>query len=131
MRGKNRKRFEKQAKEIFDSLPHDMKTYLIRAAEVANSKEEFVRLTMVGDCPKCGSSKTRDCEHSPLDDPTVGICLECYTLWCLECGEVFQKGQTGCEHWSICAQCDFSKHGECNIPPFECSIIREWTSERQ
>ena len=61
--------------------------------------EDFVRSIMVGDCPNCGSTSTRDCENDPdIDDICVSKCLDCGALWCPECGEQFAKGQTQCRH---------------------------------
>jgi hypothetical protein len=39
----------------------------------ANSVDEFVKMTMVGNCPACGDANTRDCENSPLNDICVGM----------------------------------------------------------
>ena len=58
--------------------------------EKSATGEEFVKRIMVGDCPKCGSSKTADCENDPdIDDPCVARCFECGQLWCPDCGEFF------------------------------------------
>ena len=55
-----------------------------------DGKKEFINRVMVGDCPICGSKKTRDCEESPLNDSLVGLCEDCSSIWCLECGTVFE-----------------------------------------
>ncbi len=64
------------------------------AFEKSESGDEFVNRIMVGDCPKCDSSKTGDCENDPeINDPCVGRCFECGQLWCLDCGEFFKEAQ--------------------------------------
>ncbi len=109
--------------------PTEIENGIRKAFENSDSIEEFHRLTMVGDCPKCGSSKTRDCEDSPLGDSCVGICLDCAVLWCLECGQVFEEGIRCCDHWPICEACKFIDENKekctANISPMECSIIKE------
>ena len=90
--GKNKKDEElseemmEETMDIFDALPDDIQEDLMDAFEKSDSKDEFLRLMNVGDCPVCGSEKTRDCEETFLDDNCVGLCLECLTMWCLECG---------------------------------------------
>jgi len=61
---------------------------------------------MVGPCPQCGSQNTHDCaydeeeSHSEfecplikaLDDPLIGHCEECDSVFCTECGRTIDKG---------------------------------------
>jgi hypothetical protein len=117
----------KEVMKVFDDLPEDVKNTLEELLEQAKSKEEFLQLAMVGGCPFCGGTNTRDCDETPLGDITVGICLDCHRLWCLECGYKFPEGKTMCEHWAICEDCEFidEKKESCGTPPFECSILRE------
>jgi len=78
-------------------------------------REQFVREIMVGNCPRCGSDHTFDCEHSPaaeeVRDITIGHCLDCDTYWCLGCGYIFEKveKERECPHWEICARCSKEK----------------------
>ena len=88
----------------------------------------FVNQFLVGDCPKCGSPNTHDCEaltfeQSPLDpkelirtgsdcgvameidDITVGHCDDCDYLWCLECGSQLYVDSPNCTHWELCEAC--------------------------
>lgn len=73
------------------------------AFEQSANGEDFVNRIMVGDCPKCGSSKTGDCENDPdIDDVCVARCFACAQLWCPDCGEFFKDDQsTGhdCPAW--------------------------------
>jgi hypothetical protein len=62
---------------------------------------------MVGTCPRCGSQNTHDCfydeeEQHPefgecplikvIDDPIVGHCEECDSVFCIECTKVIDTG---------------------------------------
>jgi hypothetical protein len=72
---------------------------LIDAFNNSATGEEFVNRVMVGDCPKCGSSKTGDCDKDPeIDDPCIGRCFDCGQLWCIFCGEPFANTQTMEQH---------------------------------
>ena len=78
----------------FEAMSPEIVNELRNALEVSSSGEDFVNRIMVGDCPKCGCSKTGDCEADPeIDDGCVGRCFECGQLWCLDCGEFF-KGRS-------------------------------------
>lgn len=60
------------------------------AFDKSTTGEEFVNAIMIGDCPKCESSKTGDCENDPdIEDPCVARCFACGQLWCPDCGEFF------------------------------------------
>ncbi len=76
---------------ILASMSPDLMDELRDAFEKSTNGEDFVNRIMVGDCPKCGSSNTGDCENDPeLSDPCVGRCLDCGQLWCCDCGRLFQ-----------------------------------------
>jgi hypothetical protein len=78
------------ALDALASMEPEVLSELRDAFEQSATGEEFLNRIMVGDCPKCGSSKTADCENDPdIEDPCVGRCLECGQLWCLDCGEFF------------------------------------------
>ncbi len=122
---------KKQDLEAFEKLPKDLQEFLTEAFKQADTVKEFIRITMVGECPLCGSENTMDCDDTPLGDICVGICLDCFSLWCLECGEVFEEGQRHCSHWEICDSCDFGKHEEnCGFSPSECPIIQDRRNEK-
>ena len=75
---------------------------LCTALEQSETGEEFVNTIMVGDCPKCSSSKTGDCENDPdIEDPCVARCFECGQLWCADCGEFFTESAADhdCPAW--------------------------------
>lgn len=46
-------------KEILKSVPKNLQGSLFELARKAGSPEELYRLVMVGNCPICGSEKTR------------------------------------------------------------------------
>jgi hypothetical protein len=67
------------------------------------NERAFVSRIMVGPCPRCGSQNTHDCfydeeEYHPdfgecplikaIDDPIVGHCEECDSVFCIECTKV-------------------------------------------
>ena len=71
------------------------------------NERAFISTIMVGPCPRCGSQNTHDCfydeeEHHPefgecpliktIDDPIVGHCEECDTVFCIECAKVIGAG---------------------------------------
>ena len=55
-------------KALADEGP-ELMAELRDAFEKSADGEDFVNRVMIGDCPKCGSSETGDCEHdSEIDD---------------------------------------------------------------
>jgi hypothetical protein len=67
------------------------------------NEKAFISRVMVGPCPRCGSQNTHDCfydeeEYHPelgecplikaIDDPIVGHCEECNSVFCIECAKV-------------------------------------------
>ena len=85
-------------KEAADQLPPEIASAFLEAALSCETAAEFVAMTMVGNCPSCGSDKVEDCEHTVgLEDITVGRCYSCGRFWCLECGAIFPEGQKYCD----------------------------------
>jgi hypothetical protein len=101
---KDKKR--KDVLSIFNSLPLEVQDYFQKAFKQTSTLDGFLSALMVGNCPSCGSTKTRDCDESPLHDITVGICLDCHHMWCLECG--YKLITWPCPHWEICDECAFT-----------------------
>jgi hypothetical protein len=87
------------ATEAMASLDPSLVSYLLDNAANSSNVEEFISKLMIGECPKCRSSSTVDGDAPPVNDITVGICLACGCHWCLECGNVFPKGETSCSCW--------------------------------
>ena len=79
-------------------LPREVQEGLFTLIEKHDNVDEFISAVMVGECPKCGSEKTRDAEDiKSMDDATVGVCMDCGYVWCLECGEPLDEWP--CPHW--------------------------------
>lgn len=112
-------------------LPEHLVQSLMNLIKKSGSTDEFIRQILVGDCPVCGSSKTTDCSELSTIDPTVGVCLQCYTFWCLECGIIFIEGQTICEHWQICMKCNECAEEKCETSADDCMIIEKWIKQKQ
>ena len=90
--------------------------------------EEFACHSLVGDCPRCGGHNTKDCETIvDIEDATVGVCLDCGYLWCLECG--FELKEEECPHWAVCDKCDHQ--GEYwQEDASECSLVQDFMNEK-
>ena len=60
---------------------------------------------MIGDCPKCKSTATRDCDEiEGIQDCTIGLCMDCGHLFCSECRQDLSQN-LNCKHWEICETC--------------------------
>lgn len=94
---------EAAAADLLAAMSPDLLGELRDAFEKSATGEEFVNRIMLGDCPRCGSSKTGDCEFDPeIDDAGVARCFECGQLWCPDCGEFFKDVQAtihDCPAW--------------------------------
>ena len=70
------------------------------AAAESGTAEDFADRLLVGDCPKCGSAKTVNCEADPeIGELLMGRCYGCGHLWCTECGRPMKAGSLFCECW--------------------------------
>lgn len=129
---------DKDLQNIWKTLPDDVKEGLLEACKVADSPEDLYGMLMVGDCPVCGSDKTRDTNETPLDDPAVGICMDCHTMWCLDCGTVLESWP--CLHWQICETCEHARkedlrdgemmrHCEYSYNEMNCPILKNRMSQ--
>lgn len=84
-------------REILAEMPSDVLEQLQATARDCKDADEFFQRIFVGSCPRCGSPETSDCDADPeINDPLVGRCCRCGQLWCLDCGELFRKGDTTC-----------------------------------
>jgi hypothetical protein len=120
-----------ESEEFLQSLPKNLQAYIFKVKQRIEAEEDYIKSVMAGYCPNCSSDRTIDGYKAPLNEITIGICLDCYTLWCLDCGEVFERGQIVCAHWSICDRCAAEADGGCEFPPFDCSLIQEWKDHRE
>jgi hypothetical protein len=87
--------------EVLAGMSPDVLEQIEAAFADSENAEDFVNRIMVGECPKCGSPETSDCENDPeINDPCVGRCFQCGQLWCLDCGQRFKQGKTTCRRCS-------------------------------
>ena len=86
--------------EALGQMPAELLEALQDALHRSKTGEEFVNRIMVGECPKCGSEDTRDCEHDPeIDSVAVGRCLDCGHLWCTVCSGLLEEDCPSCACW--------------------------------
>ena len=117
--------------ETLKALPLYIQEFLTQRPASIRSQDYLFAGVAVGECPVCGRFNTRQGNETPLRDSTLGICMNCYRITCMECGEILRKGQTVCDHWKVCRECNPDWIKSCNIPIWNCSIIEEWKSKRK
>ena len=82
-------------------IPPEALEELRAAFEGSETAEEFADRIFVGDCPKCGSEETGNCEADPeIEDLLVGRRYRCGQLWCTECGQLLERDSPSCECWA-------------------------------
>lgn len=85
---------------VLDQMPPEALDELRAALERSDTAEEFADRILVGDCPKCGSDDTGNCEADPeIGDLLVGRCFQCGQLWCTECGQLLKHDSPSCKCW--------------------------------
>lgn len=121
--------------KFWQELSDEAKEDLFQMFRELNPKspEELIRVVLVGNCPKCGSENTKDCETVvDLEDSTIGLCLDCGFSWCLECG--YEITGKICAHWDVCENCqDQDDEGAClhgDGYSTECSLVQDFMKER-
>ena len=73
---------------------------LSAAFENSETANDFADHIFVGDCPKCGSEHTGNCDADPeIEELLVGRCYQCGQLWCTECGRLLDRNSPSCECW--------------------------------
>lgn len=83
---------------IVEAMPPDLIEQFRQLIDQSKTAEEFTDRIMVGDCPKCGSSETGNCEKDPeIDDLLVGRCYECGQLFCTECLALLDAKKPHCD----------------------------------
>jgi hypothetical protein len=88
------------ARQLLTEMPPDVVAELRRAINDSETCESFVNSIFVGECPKCGSAKTGDCENDPeIDCLLVGRCYDCGILWCTECEKLLDPKTPECPCW--------------------------------
>lgn len=86
--------------ELLGRMPADVLGELGALIADSDSAEEFVNRIFVGDCPKCNSSDTGDCENDPeIENLLVGRCYQCGHMWCTECEKPLDPKSPDCPCW--------------------------------
>jgi hypothetical protein len=74
------------ARALLAQLTPEAAAELQRAFLDSDTADEFVDRIFVGNCPKCESDNTGNCENDPeIDNLLVGRCYDCGQLFCTEC----------------------------------------------
>jgi hypothetical protein len=86
------------AQMVLDQLPPEQLAQFLQTMEESESADDFVNQIFVGDCPKCNSSNTGDCEKDPeIDNLLVGRCFDCGQYFCTECSKLLDAKAPECE----------------------------------
>ncbi len=118
---------KKAAEELLNNMPEEARKELKKIADESVDGDDFISALFVGNCPKCNSTQTRDCESvEGIEDPTAGLCMHCGYIWCTECSRSIQKNLE-CGHWKVCEECDAEKDefDFCGIAPWECDKLTD------
>ena len=87
-------------RDLLGTMPPEALDELRTAFGNSETAEEFVNSIFVGDCPKCGSEDTGDCDADPeIEELLVGRCYDCGQLWCTECRRLLEQNSPSCECW--------------------------------
>jgi hypothetical protein len=87
-------------RDLLAQMPPEAIEELCAAFEGSNTAEEFADRIFVGNCPKCNSEETGNCEADPeIGELLVGRCYQCGQLWCTECGRLLERDSPSCECW--------------------------------
>jgi len=83
---------------VLEQLPPGIMSDLRQAVSESETADEFVNRIFVGDCPKCGSTDTGNCENDPeINDLLVGRCYVCGQLFCTECLRLLEPQAAKCD----------------------------------
>jgi hypothetical protein len=88
------------ARALLEQLPPDVAAELEQTVRDSATADDFINRIFVGDCPKCDSTNTGNCEDDPeIAELLVGRCYECGQLWCTECLQLLEAKAPFCECW--------------------------------
>lgn len=91
---------EELVRGILNQMPAEAVEELRSMVEQSATAEEFADRILVGECPKCGSAETGNCEHDPeVGELLVGRCFQCGQLWCTECSRLLERDSPSCGCW--------------------------------
>ncbi len=115
--------------KMWEFLPVTIQQSLKMALEIHKQRGYWQeRQISIRECPHCSSNNTIHCgQVKDLNDTTIGLCLACGYLWCLEC-DMALLTTVNCGHWQVCSACTEEKDrsGYCGIVSRECSYIMDW-----
>jgi hypothetical protein len=87
--------------ELLGQMPAEALEELGAVLDESATANEFVDRIFVGDCPKCGSRDTGNCENDPeIENLLVGRCFQCAQLWCTECLQLLERDSPSCQCWA-------------------------------
>ena len=85
-------------RDILEQMPPEALDEFDRVFRQSSSAEDFVNRIMVGECPRCSSTETGDCDKDPeIEDILVGRCYQCGQLWCTECQRLVEAANPHCD----------------------------------
>jgi hypothetical protein len=88
------------AQMVLEQLPPEQVAQLLETMSESETAEDFVNQIFVGNCPKCNSANTGDCENDPeINDLLVGRCYDCGQLFCTECSKLLDAKAPTCDCW--------------------------------
>jgi hypothetical protein len=116
---------------MWELLPAEIQDALQNAVEEKKGKPKGERGGVLRPCPRCGEKDTTDCDRVlGIEDSTIGLCITCGYLWCLECDAALLTSVL-CGHWQVCTHCGEKKDasGYCNTVTWKCKHIRVWLNK--
>lgn len=116
---------------MWELLSPEIQSALQKAVEDKRGKPRTERSRLIRSCPRCGRNDTTDCDRAKgIEDVTIGLCISCGYLWCLEC-EAALLTSILCGHWQVCAHCGEKKNasGLCGTSALRCRHIQIWLSK--
>lgn len=115
--------------KMWEFLPVNIRESLKAALEIHQQRgQRQGRQALIRECPHCNSNNTIDCgQVKDLNDTTIGLCLTCGYLWCIECDTALLT-TVNCGHWQVCSACTEERDlpGYCGIIPWKCIYIINW-----
>lgn len=118
--------------QVWKSLPEEIQNALKRAVDQASSEEQSVSEIVIGACPACRSTDTRDCDEvEGIQDCTIGLCMDCGHLFCSACRSDLSQN-LNCKHWEICETCvEADENLSCEVGAAKCKKLKGELSEAE
>lgn len=113
---------------MWELLPPEIQETLKETIDEFRTASAEEKSRSAGTCPRCGGKTTTDCQNvDRIRDATVGLCIHCGYLWCIECASALMTS-VRCGHWNVCIHCGQPKdaYGYCTTEPAACPFIQDW-----